>query len=170
MLTLPFPLFYCMLSSINRCVEVQTYVNVFWLICAFSCWKGTSKITIICPNSRIDVEWDGEAFKKMENLRTLIIMDGEFTESPKHLPNSLRILIHCLDPSWGLPSQFYPRKLAICEIRSYTLFEWGDFFKKASVMYLFSHCILVNSLSFISYLFVGSYLFYFCRSSKIWGF
>ncbi|KEH26886.1 putative TIR domain, winged helix-turn-helix DNA-binding domain-containing protein [Medicago truncatula] len=92
---------------------------------------GTSKIEIICPSSRIEVEWDEEAFKKMENLRTLIIMDGQFTESPKNLPNSLRILEHHLYPSWGLPSQFYPRKLAICKIPSYsTSFAWDDFFKK----------------------------------------
>ncbi|XP_045814380.1 disease resistance protein RUN1-like [Trifolium pratense] len=79
---------------------------------------GTSKIEIIYPNSRIEVEWDGEAFKKMENLRTLIIKDGKFTESPKHLPNSLRILQlqHSLCLSWDLPSEFYPRKLTICNI------------------------------------------------------
>jgi len=97
-------------------------------------------------------------------------MDGQFTESPKHLPNSLRILINCLNPSWGLPSQFYPRKLAICEIRSYTLFEWGDFFKKASVMYLFSHCILVNPLSFISYFFFVHILFISTEVQKYKGF
>ncbi|CAJ2667105.1 unnamed protein product [Trifolium pratense] len=92
---------------------------------------GTSKIEIICPNSRIEVEWDGEAFKKMENLRTLIIIDGKFTESPKHLPNSLRVFAHFQNPSWDLPSEFYPKKLAICNIPSdSTSFEWGDFFKK----------------------------------------
>nr|AHG28998.1 NBS-LRR protein [Cicer arietinum] len=95
---------------------------------------GTSKIEIICSNSRIKVEWDGEAFKKMRKLRTLI-MSGRCSESPKHLPNSLRILQieNWICSSWGLPSEFYPKELTTCNFPSYlSSFEFKDFFKKAS--------------------------------------
>ncbi|RHN52619.1 putative TIR domain, winged helix-turn-helix DNA-binding domain-containing protein [Medicago truncatula] len=54
---------------------------------------GTSKIEIIYFDRWIRVEWDGEAFKKMENLKTLIFSnDVFFSKNPKHLPNSLRVL------------------------------------------------------------------------------
>ncbi|XP_024641439.1 disease resistance protein RPV1 [Medicago truncatula] len=55
--------------------------------------KGTSKIEIIHLDSWVKVEWDGEAFKKMENLKTLIFGNKVYLcENPKHLPNSLRVL------------------------------------------------------------------------------
>ncbi|KEH40038.1 disease resistance protein (TIR-NBS-LRR class), putative [Medicago truncatula] len=92
---------------------------------------GTSKIEIIYLDSSIEVKWDEEAFKKMENLRTLIIRHGAFSESPKYLPNSLRILEWRKYPSGGVPSDFYPKKLAICKIAfDFTSFVWGDFLKK----------------------------------------
>ncbi|AES76447.2 disease resistance protein (TIR-NBS-LRR class) [Medicago truncatula] len=54
---------------------------------------GTSKIEMIHFDGVIEVQWDGEAFKKMENLKTLIFSnDVFFSENPKHLPNSLRVL------------------------------------------------------------------------------
>ncbi|KHN13385.1 hypothetical protein glysoja_026815 [Glycine soja] len=37
----------------------------------------------------VEVEWDGDAFKRMKNLKTLIIRNGLFSEGPKHLPNTL---------------------------------------------------------------------------------
>ncbi|WJX71771.1 hypothetical protein P8452_55728 [Trifolium repens] len=56
--------------------------------------KGTSKTGIIYVNDSIELERDGEAFNKMENLKTLLIdEEGCFDdESVKHLPNSLRVL------------------------------------------------------------------------------
>ena len=39
-----------------------------------------------------EVEWDGDAFKRMKNLKTLIIKNGLFSKGPKHLPNTLRVL------------------------------------------------------------------------------
>ncbi|WJX66908.1 hypothetical protein P8452_51415 [Trifolium repens] len=55
--------------------------------------KETSKIGIIYVNDRIKFERDGEAFNKMENLKTLLIdYGGGFDGSLKHLPNSLRVL------------------------------------------------------------------------------
>ncbi|XP_045811394.1 disease resistance protein RUN1-like [Trifolium pratense] len=66
--------------------------------------KGTSKIEIIYLDGWIKIERDGEAFKKMENLKTLII-NGGFDGNFKHLPNSLRVVDwHCRSPF-----QSYPR-------------------------------------------------------------
>nr|KYP76799.1 TMV resistance protein N [Cajanus cajan] len=62
---------------------------------------GTSVVEIICldfplfEGDEMFIEWNGEAFKKMENLKTLIIRNCHFSKGPKHLPNSLRVL-ECL--------------------------------------------------------------------------
>ncbi|KAE9587836.1 putative winged helix-turn-helix DNA-binding domain, leucine-rich repeat domain, L [Lupinus albus] len=58
--------------------------------------KGSRKTQIIILNfpyyEKGVVDWDGKALEKMENLKTLIIRNAVFCESPKHLPNSLRVL------------------------------------------------------------------------------
>ena len=38
------------------------------------------------------IDWNGKAFKKMTNLKTLIIENGHFSEGLKYLPSSLRVL------------------------------------------------------------------------------
>ncbi|KAL2334238.1 hypothetical protein Fmac_015451 [Flemingia macrophylla] len=80
--------------------------------------KGTSQIEIILLDSPLseDVEWDGEAFKKMKNLKTLIIRNGYFSKGPKHLPNSLRVLEWWRYSSQGLPDDFQPKNLAIFKL------------------------------------------------------
>ncbi|XP_061353640.1 TMV resistance protein N-like [Gastrolobium bilobum] len=80
---------------------------------------GSSKTQIInlsISKSEEVVEWDGEAFKKMKNLKTLIIKKGHFSEGPKHLPNSLRVLEWWGYPSQSLPSDFHPKKLVIFKL------------------------------------------------------
>jgi hypothetical protein len=71
------------------------------------------------------VEWKGDEFKKMENLKTLIIKNGFFSKIPEHLPNSLRVLDWPRYPSQRIPSDFCPRKLSICKLPEscLTLFE-----------------------------------------------
>ena len=59
------------------------------------------------------VEWDGVAFKEMNNLKTLIIRSGCLHEGPIHLPNSLRVLEWKVYPSPSLPIDFNPKKLVI---------------------------------------------------------
>ncbi|XP_039689125.1 disease resistance protein RUN1 [Medicago truncatula] len=57
--------------------------------------KGTSKIEMIYLNSRSTdpvIDWNGKAFKKMTNLKTLIIKNVSFSKDPKYLPSSLRVL------------------------------------------------------------------------------
>jgi hypothetical protein len=55
------------------------------------------------PSMEAVIEWDGDAFKKMKNLKTLIIKNGQFSKGPKYLPSTLRVL------KWkGYPSFFPP--------------------------------------------------------------
>ncbi|XP_061369751.1 uncharacterized protein LOC133312551 [Gastrolobium bilobum] len=63
------------------------------------------------------VEWDGNAFKEMKNLKTLIIRKGCFSEGPKHLPNSLRALEWWRYPSPSLPSNFRQKNLEFVNMR-----------------------------------------------------
>ncbi|RZB57639.1 TMV resistance protein N [Glycine soja] len=56
------------------------------------------------------------AFKKMNNLKRLIIESGSFTTGPKHLPNSLRVLEWWDYPSPSLPIDFHPKKLVKLEL------------------------------------------------------
>ncbi|KAG4939271.1 hypothetical protein JHK86_045412 [Glycine max] len=81
--------------------------------------KGTRKIEIICMNVSSfgeEVEWDGDAFKKMKNLKTLIIKSGCFSKGPKHLPNTLRVLEWWKCPSEYWPENFNPKQLAILKL------------------------------------------------------
>ncbi|KEH29803.1 disease resistance protein (TIR-NBS-LRR class) [Medicago truncatula] len=57
--------------------------------------KGTSKIEMIylnSPSMDLVIDWNGKAFKKMTNLKTLIIKNVYFSKDPKYLPSSLRVL------------------------------------------------------------------------------
>ncbi|QHO13976.1 TMV resistance protein N [Arachis hypogaea] len=81
--------------------------------------NGSNKIGIIkltLPKLDEKVNWDGNAFKKMDNLRTLIINEGGFLEGPKHLPNSLKVLKWAKYPSEFLPSHFCPKELVLFQL------------------------------------------------------
>jgi hypothetical protein len=83
----------------------------------------------------LEVNWDGEAFKNMTNLKTLIIKRVDFSESPKHLPNSLRVL-----EWWGYPSECFP-------------IEFYRPIKKASVMTLY---LLVTRFKYFYFFIKGT--------------
>jgi hypothetical protein len=38
------------------------------------------------------INWKGKAFKKMVNLKTLIIKGGNFSKGSQHFPSGLRVL------------------------------------------------------------------------------
>jgi hypothetical protein len=81
--------------------------------------KGTSEIQSIIldfPKYEKVVQWDGKAFEHMNRLQTLIIRSQRFSEGPKNLPNSLRVLEWWGYPSQSLPSYFYPEKLAVLKL------------------------------------------------------
>ena len=121
-----------------------------------------------------EVKWDGEAFKKMKNLKTLIIRHATFSKSPSYLPNSVRVLEWCEYPSSDLPPGFYPEKLVICNFGSnFTSnpFEWEDFLQKASLtyyLYLLSHINKSSLRLLIHYLFICMFFhFLFCFFSEV---
>ncbi|KAG4943989.1 hypothetical protein JHK85_048635 [Glycine max] len=70
------------------------------------------------------------AFKKMNNLKRLIIESGSFTTGPKHLPNSLRVLEWWDYPSPSLPIDFHPKKLVKLELLGSCLMSLDLFMSK----------------------------------------
>jgi len=134
-------------------VEILILNHALWLFHDFSFKKGTGKIEIICMDfpsfEEVEIEWDGDAFKKMKNLRTLIIRNGHFSKGPKHLPNSLRVMEWWRYPSQNFPYDFHPKKLAIFKLPycEFTTLELTDLLRKASVLSSFPcFCILISSL------------------------
>lgn len=57
------------------------------------------------------VQLKDDSFKKMKNLKILIVRNGHFYGSPQHLPNNLRLLDWMEYPSSSLPQTFHPKKL-----------------------------------------------------------
>ncbi|KAL2967713.1 hypothetical protein AAZX31_16G190200 [Glycine max] len=91
---------------------------------------GTSKIEIICLDFSISdkeetVEWNENAFMKMENLKILIIRNGKFSKGPNYFPEGLTVLEWHRYPSNCLPYNFHPNNLLICKLpdSSITSFE-----------------------------------------------
>ncbi|KAK7291277.1 hypothetical protein RIF29_06285 [Crotalaria pallida] len=86
--------------------------------------KGTDKIQILILRSYTKIkDWDGMVFRKMENLKTLIIED--FVGVPEHLPNSLRVLEWKRYPSSLLPFGSHPEKLTILKLHNYCSTSFG---------------------------------------------
>ncbi|KAJ7975425.1 Disease resistance-like protein [Quillaja saponaria] len=80
--------------------------------------SGTEKIEaimLILPKEEM-VDWSGEAFEKMKNLRVLVVENAYFSKGPKHLPSSLRVLDWKNYPSPSLPADFDPMKLVILNL------------------------------------------------------
>jgi len=89
----------------------------------FFCLKGTSKVEMIYMNFHSMepvIDQKGKAFKKMTNLKTLVIENGHFSKGLKYLRSSLRVL------KW---KGFTSESLSSC------------FSNKASEMISFSNCI-----------------------------
>lgn len=84
-------------------------------------FKGSSKIEIIYfefPSYEEEVvDWKGDELKKMQNLKTLIVKNGNFSKGPKYFPNSLRVLEWHKYPSRFIPYDLFPKKLSICKLQ-----------------------------------------------------
>ncbi|KAL4317434.1 hypothetical protein AHAS_Ahas15G0384700 [Arachis hypogaea] len=81
--------------------------------------QGSDKIEMIhmdFPKFEKVIRWDGEAFKKMRNLKTLFIRHTYFSQGPKYLPNWLRVLNWEEYPSPCLPLDFHPEGLVIFQL------------------------------------------------------
>ncbi|WJX30786.1 nascent polypeptide-associated complex beta subunit, variant 2 [Trifolium repens] len=80
--------------------------------------KGTDTIEVIIIDLHKDrkVNWCGDAFGQMKNLRILIIRNAQFSIGPQILPDSLRVLDWCAYQSPSLPSEFNPKNLAVLHL------------------------------------------------------
>ncbi|KAL1319067.1 hypothetical protein AAHE18_15G251100 [Arachis hypogaea] len=95
--------------------------------------KGSHKIEMIklaFPKADEKLNWDGVAFMKMNNLRTIVINKGDFSDSPKHLPNSLKVLKWRGYPSQIFPFDFYPKEIAILWLPDSSISSLISFFQK----------------------------------------
>lgn len=63
-----------------------------------------------------EIEWDGEAFMKIENFRSQNIMTYLFSKTLKNRPDSLRGVEWWRYLSWLLPSDFDPEEFDICKL------------------------------------------------------
>ncbi|ESW24545.1 hypothetical protein PHAVU_004G139700 [Phaseolus vulgaris] len=91
---------------------------------------GTSRIEIICLNLSISekeetLEWNANAFKRMKNLKILIIRNSKFSKGPNYFPESLSVLEWHGYHSICLPSNFLPNKLVICKLTGSNLVSFG---------------------------------------------
>ncbi|KAK7274819.1 hypothetical protein RIF29_15918 [Crotalaria pallida] len=80
--------------------------------------KGSDKTEIIMLRllKEEEVHWDGNAFKKMDNLQILVIENARFSRGPSHLPNSLRVLTWHGYPDPSLPANFNAKNLAVLDL------------------------------------------------------
>lgn len=84
-----------------------------------------------------EVQWSGKAFKKMKNLKILVIIgQAIFSSIPQHLPNSLRVLEWSSYPSPSLPPDFNPKELEILNMPQSCL----EFFPLLKIKKLSSSC------------------------------
>ncbi|XP_045810954.1 TMV resistance protein N-like [Trifolium pratense] len=89
--------------------------------------KGSDKTEVIVLNLLKDkeVQWDGNAFMNMENLKILVIEKARFSRGPNHLPKSLRVLKWCDYPESSLPAHYNPKKLVMLDL-SMGLFTFSN--------------------------------------------
>ncbi|XP_027362793.1 TMV resistance protein N-like [Abrus precatorius] len=88
--------------------------------------KGSDKIEIIMLHllKNKEVQWDGNALKKMENLKILVVENAHFSRGPNHLPKSLRVIKWCGYPEPLLPDHCDPKKFVILDLsRSFFSFD-----------------------------------------------
>ncbi|RDX98793.1 TMV resistance protein N, partial [Mucuna pruriens] len=92
--------------------------------------KGTYRIQGIMVDlpDQYMVHLEDDSFKKMKNLKILIVRNGHFFGSPQHLPNNLRVLDWMEYPSSSLPSSFQPKKLVALNL-SHSRFTMQEPFK-----------------------------------------
>ncbi|KAI9086171.1 hypothetical protein K1719_031892 [Acacia pycnantha] len=110
---------------------------------------GSNKIEGIMfdPPQQEQMEWSGMSFKKMNNLRILVVRNAQFSTSPKYFPNSLRWLEWKGYPCTTFPSNFSAGKLVFLRLRN-SLFKLVEPLERFEhVRYMdFSHCELITEV------------------------
>nr|KYP65899.1 TMV resistance protein N [Cajanus cajan] len=112
--------------------------------------KGSDKTEIIMlhlPKVK-EVQWDGTALEKMENLKILVVENAHFSRGPSVLPKSLRVLKWTAYPESSLPANFDPKKLVILDLpMSYFTFADQVIMKFKSLMEMnLSGCELLKKM------------------------
>ncbi|RDY07086.1 TMV resistance protein N, partial [Mucuna pruriens] len=116
--------------------------------------KGSDKTEIIMLHLLKDkeVQWDGNALKKMENLKILVVENAHFSRGPSHLPKTLRVLKWWGYPEPLLPVHCDPKKFVILDL-SMSFFSFDNQlimkFKSLSEMKL-SGCKLLKQVPDLS--------------------
>ncbi|KAG4385092.1 hypothetical protein AAZX31_12G025800 [Glycine max] len=95
---------------VGECSRLWHHEDVFQVLVNDT---GSSKIQgiMLDPPLREEIECTDIVFKKMKNLRILIVRQTIFSCEPCYLPNNLRVLEWTEYPSQSFPSDFYPSKL-----------------------------------------------------------
>jgi len=100
-------------------------------------------IEILCLDISIykeveTLDWNGNAFGNMKNLKALIIRNCKISTGPNCFPQSLRVLEWHAYPSNCFPSNFDPNKLLICKLpdSDFTSFKFPSS-SKASLLNIF---------------------------------
>ncbi|KAJ7970182.1 TMV resistance protein N [Quillaja saponaria] len=114
--------------------------------------KGTDKIEGVMLRfpSEEKLQWSGEAFKKMTNLRILMVENAYFSEGPKHLPDELRVLDWKNYPSMSLPPDFKSDNLVVLSLVDSRLKLTEPLNFKSLIYMDFSHCLSLEEVPDVS--------------------
>lgn len=102
---------------------INIYVLKFFL--CFSYWKGTDKVKsiILNPPKDVEVQWSGNEFMNMTDLKMLVIRKACFSKRPKYLPTTLRWLEWEGYPFESLPNPACQTELVYLDLtKSYCKF------------------------------------------------
>ncbi|XP_027924160.1 TMV resistance protein N-like isoform X2 [Vigna unguiculata] len=119
---------------------------------------GTSRIEMLCFDISMSekeetLDWNGNAFGNMKNLKILVIRNGKVSGGPNCFPESLRVLEWHEYPSNCLPSNFDPTKLVTCKLPNshFTSFGFGSSKKLENLTELnFDNCQLLTRMPDVS--------------------
>ncbi|XLT60594.1 hypothetical protein HN873_053198, partial [Arachis hypogaea] len=115
--------------------------------------KGSEKIQGIMLDlpEKQEVQLSDQDFRKLKNLRMLIIRNAEFSGGHVHLPRNLRLLDWKEYPSPSLPSDFLPEKIVMLELQHSHLYTLEESFKYAYLTSLnFSSCESLSKIPDVS--------------------
>ncbi|XP_054811832.1 disease resistance protein Roq1-like [Prosopis cineraria] len=95
-----------------------------------------------------EIQWSGEEFRRMKNLKFLAIKCASFSEVPKYLPNSLCLLEWKGYPLELLPSNFCPTQLVQLDLSNSCFANLQPFIKKfESLSHMnFSKCKFLSQI------------------------
>ncbi|CAJ1940541.1 unnamed protein product [Sphenostylis stenocarpa] len=95
--------------------------------------------------------WSMTAFKKMKNLRILIIRNAIFSSGPSYLPNSLRLLDWKGYPSKSFPQNFYPHRIVDFKLPHSSLILKNPFQRFEDLTFInLSHCQFITQIPDLS--------------------